>query len=135
MALPTDAAARKLIPLANGVLDYFPRALAAIAEVSRIGNDQHNPGQPLHWAREKSYDHPNTMLRHMIERGTIDSDKARHSAKLAWRALANLEVEILAEEGDEIAIKQVMEIGTAEQKAHLQSVLDAKRPMSVSTPA
>jgi len=125
MALPTEAAARKLIPLCNGVLDYFPRALAAVAEVSRIGNDQHNPGQPLHWSREKSYDHPNTILRHMIERGTIDSDKARHSAKLAWRALANIEVEILAEEGDEIAIKQVMEIGTAEQKEHLQEVLAA----------
>ena len=117
---------RKAIPLCNGVLDYFPRALAEIAKVSRIGNDQHNPGQPLHWSKEKSYDHPNTMLRHMIERGTIDTDKARHSAKLAWRALANLEVEILAEEGDEIAIKQVMEIGTAEQKAHLQSVLAAR---------
>ena len=28
MTLPTDAAARKAVPLASGCLDYFPDALA-----------------------------------------------------------------------------------------------------------
>ena len=32
-------------------------ALAEVARVSKAGNDQHNPGQPLHWARDKSADH------------------------------------------------------------------------------
>ncbi len=50
--LPVDAKARKNIPMVTGCLDYFPNALAAVAEVSRAGNDQHNPGEPLHWARE-----------------------------------------------------------------------------------
>lgn len=122
MALPIDAAKRKAIPLCNGVLDYFPDALAAVAEVSMIGNEQHNPGQPLHWSREKSFDHPNTVLRHMVERGTLDIDTARHSAKLAWRALANLQVEIMAERGDELAIYQVIHIGTDEQKARLKTL-------------
>ena len=45
-ALPTDPAARKATPIATGVLDYFPLALAEIARVSKAGNDQHNPGQP-----------------------------------------------------------------------------------------
>jgi hypothetical protein len=92
--LPVDAAERKALPLAKGVVDYFPDALAAVAEVSRVGNDQHNPGQPLHWERSKSTDHADCIMRHLIERGQIDADGLRHSAKLAWRALALLQVEI-----------------------------------------
>jgi hypothetical protein len=42
---------RKNYPVATGVLDYFPDALLEIARVSKIGNDQHHPGQPLHWDR------------------------------------------------------------------------------------
>lgn len=94
--LPTDTT-RKTIPIARGVLDYFPAALAAIAEVSRAGNDQHNPGQPLHWAREKSGDHADSLIRHFLERGTRDVDGMRHSAKMAWRALALLQLEIEAD--------------------------------------
>jgi hypothetical protein len=37
------------------------------------------------------------MLRHFAERGTLDSDGLRHSAKMAWRALAFLQKEIEAE--------------------------------------
>jgi hypothetical protein len=95
--LPTDAAARKNIPLCTGLLDYFPRALLAVAELSRIGNEQHNPGQPLHWAKEKSTDEPDALMRHLIQRGTLDVDGVRHSAKVAWRALALLQREIDAE--------------------------------------
>lgn len=95
--LPTDAKARKGIPIATGVLFYFPLAVAAVAELSRIGNDQHNPGQPLHWDRSKSTDHADTLVRHLLERGTLDSDGVRHSAKVAWRALALLQTEIEAE--------------------------------------
>lgn len=97
MSLPTDPKTRKQMPIATGVIDYFPDALAAVAEVSRIGNDQHNPGQPLHWAKEKSTDHADCIARHLIERGTVDTDGGRHSAKLAWRALALLQTEIDAE--------------------------------------
>lgn len=95
--LPTDAKARKALPVCTGVLDYFPDALAAVAEVSRIGNDAHNPGQPLHWSRGKSMDHADCLLRHLVERGTVDADGGRHSAKVAWRALAILQLEIEAE--------------------------------------
>lgn len=92
--LPTDKQARKDTPICSGVLDYFPRALAEIARVSKAGNDQHNPGQPLHWAKEKSADHADCVVRHLIERGTMDDDGMRHSAKLAWRSLALLEIEL-----------------------------------------
>lgn len=96
-SLPRDAAARKSLPICTGVLDYFPDALAAVAEVSRVGNDQHNPGQPLHWAKGKSTDHADSLVRHMLDRGKLDVDKVRHSAKVAWRALALLQTEIEAE--------------------------------------
>jgi hypothetical protein len=92
--MPTNAKARKDVPLARGVLDYFPLALQAIAELSRIGNEQHNPGQPLHWAREKSTDHADCILRHLIDRGKPDTDGVLHSTKAAWRALALLQIEL-----------------------------------------
>lgn len=90
---PTGSAERKRIPVGSGVLDYFPAALKAIAEVSYAGNEQHNPGEPLHWARGKSMDQADTMIRHYMERGTFDTDGLRHSAKMAWRALAILQLE------------------------------------------
>lgn len=89
-----EAAARKRQPMATGLLDYFPDALAAVSECSFVGNQQHNPGETLHWAREKSTDHADCIVRHMKDRGTIDSDGVRHSTKVAWRALAQLQLEI-----------------------------------------
>jgi hypothetical protein len=94
MMLPSDPTERKGIPICTGVLDYFPLAMAEVARVSKAGNDQHNPGQPLHWAKEKSTDHADCITRHLIERGTYDTDGVRHSAKVAWRALALLQTEI-----------------------------------------
>lgn len=96
MALPTDAQERKSAPIYSGVLQYFPDAIVAVAQLSKKGNDQHNPGQPLHWAREKSADHHDCLLRHVMEAGTIDTDGVRHSAKVAWRALAALQLELEA---------------------------------------
>ena len=95
--LPTDAKERKKYPVVTGVLDYFPDAIAEIAHISYIGNEQHNPGEPLHWARGKSTDQEDCMGRHLLGRGTRDSDGERHSAKLAWRALALLQLELEAE--------------------------------------
>lgn len=92
--LPTNPEARKKIPLYSGLVKYFPDALVAVAQLSQRGNDQHNPGEPLHWAREKSTDQEDTLLRHLFEAGTFDTDGCRHSAKVAWRALAMLQLEI-----------------------------------------
>jgi hypothetical protein len=97
--LPTNAAARKRVPIYSGVLRYFPDALAHVAMCSQAGNDQHNPGKPLHWDRGKSGDELDALTRHLMEAGTVDSDGIRHSAKVAWRALANLQKEL--EDADE----------------------------------
>ena len=89
-----DAATRKAHPIVTGVLDYFPDALLDVAHCSKVGNDQHNPGEPLHWTRDKSTDHVDCIGRHLVQRGTKDTDGVRHSAKVAWRALAALQIEI-----------------------------------------
>lgn len=95
--LPVNAAERKKIPLAGGVFDYFASALIEVSKVSYTGNEQHNPGQDLHWSRGKSKDHADTMLRHFVERGSRDIDGQLHAAKMVWRALAILQLELEAE--------------------------------------
>lgn len=85
---------RKETPVFSGVLMYFPKAIAEVARVSRAGNEQHHPGEPLHWDRSKSTDELDALTRHLMEAGTIDTDGMRHSAKVCWRALANLEKEL-----------------------------------------
>ena len=91
--LPTDPKRRKRFPLATGLIDYFPDALDLVAEVSYVGNEQHNPGEPLHDARDKSTDDADALMRHFQQRGGLDSDGVRHSAKVAWRALRILQKE------------------------------------------
>lgn len=94
MLLPTDSEQRKKIPITSGVLDYFPLAIAEVAKASFAGNQQHHPDKPLHWDKSKSTDHADCIGRHLIDRGTFDTDGHRHSAKLAWRALALLQLEL-----------------------------------------
>lgn len=90
----SDTKERKTYPITSGVLDYFPDAIMEVAHVSFVGNEQHNPGTPLHWDRTKSQDEADALSRHLLQRGTIDTDGVRHSAKMAWRALALLQKEI-----------------------------------------
>lgn len=91
--LEADSATRKTYPMAAGLLDYFPDALAEVARVSFLGNQKHNPGQPLYHARGKSMDHADCIVRHLVGRGGFDGE-IRESAALAWRALALLQEEL-----------------------------------------
>ena len=109
MTLPGDSKARKEMPIGTGVIDYFPRALAAVSMLSKSGNDKHNPGQPLHWSKEKSTDHPDCIIRHFIDRGKIDPDSGLlHDVGLAWRALANLEMVLEAIEVNGLHFDAIM---------------------------
>lgn len=94
MSLPTEAAARKAIPIYSGFIKYFPDAIAAVAELSRKGNDQHNPGKPLHWDRSKSGDEMDALMRHLLDDAAgvpVDTDGVEHLTKTAWRAMAALQ--------------------------------------------
>lgn len=91
--IDADSATRKTFPMAAGLLDYFPDALAEVSRVSFLGNQKHNPGEPLHHARGKSMDHADCIIRHLVGRGGFDGE-LRESAALAWRALALLQEEL-----------------------------------------
>lgn len=94
MSLPTDAKARKDIPIYSGFVKYFPLAMAAVAELSRKGNEQHNPGKPLHWDRSKSGDELDALMRHLTDEAagvSTDADGVAHLTKVAWRAMAQLQ--------------------------------------------
>ena len=76
---PSEDAERAMFPMWDGLIAYFPSALAGVARVSKEGNEKHNPGQPMHHARGKSTDHLNKVIRHLME-GDYDA--------AAWRVLA-----------------------------------------------
>jgi hypothetical protein len=83
-----DNASREQYPLYDGLFAYFPAALCEVARWSVVGNDKHNPGQPLHWARDKSTDHENKILRHLIDAEQVDKDGFIEAVALCWRSLA-----------------------------------------------
>lgn len=102
MALPTDDETRKTIRIWQGCFKYFPDALAAVAQLSKLANEQHNPGQPMHWAKEKSTEELDSMFNHLADIASQGDDSrdvegALHAVKVAWRALAN--VQRLADQG------------------------------------
>jgi hypothetical protein len=105
LTLPIDSEARKGYPLLSGCLKYFAAALAGVARTSKQGNDKHNPGQPIHHARNKSSDHGDCIIRHLmdVEDMIAANNRATEAGKelpfskqqlldeassLSWRALA-----------------------------------------------
>jgi hypothetical protein len=96
MSDKTEAQRRKETPVYSGFMKYFPRAMRAVAQVSFVGNSQHNPGQPLHWDKTKSGDHRDCLARHLLDELTepVDKDELDHLAKVAWRAMAALEIKL-----------------------------------------
>lgn len=100
MTLPTDPAARKKMAMFTFLTEYFPDAIEEMVRVSIAGNDQHNPGQPLHWSREKSTDQLDTAFRHQWDHktvGPLDVDGRYHLGKAMWRIGAELQLQIEAD--------------------------------------
>jgi hypothetical protein len=87
-----SSAQRKEYPITTGCLDYFRDALLLVSHVSYKGNQKHNPGEPLHWARGKSADEEDAMGRHLLGRYDMDTEIGlEEAAQLVWRALAFLQ--------------------------------------------
>lgn len=119
---PTDSALRKEMPMAEGFLDYFPHACLYVSRISYLGNEKHNPGEKLHWARGKSMDQDDCIIRHTAERGTFDPDDGcLHDGKRAWRAMAALQLELerRMEAGLPIFDEDVIAANRAKQKERL----------------
>ena len=85
---------RKKHPVYTGVIKYFPDALMELSKVSLSGNKQHHSDKPLHWDKSKSPDHLDALFRHLIEADDLDNDGVLHLAKVAWRALAALQIKL-----------------------------------------
>lgn len=90
-------------PIWDYMFSYFPLAWLEEVRVSVIGNKQHNPGQRLHWAREKSTDQLNTALRHLFdyakaraEGATVPRDGKGMAvlAQAIWRLKAQLQLDL-----------------------------------------
>jgi len=100
--IPQDDQDRKDAPMARGLLFYFPWALFKIAAHSLRSDRKHNPGNVNgpHWARKKSTDHPDCIVRHLAEAygppadgfvGTQDDWTEYHLTAMAWRSNALLQ--------------------------------------------
>lgn len=75
-------------------------ALMEVARLSKYGNDKHNAGEPIHWSRNKSFDHRDTIARHLLQYAENDTDDGMlHATKVAWRCLAYLQVLLEVKEG------------------------------------
>ena len=85
---------RKGMPVYSGVLTYFPDALKEVAKCSLAGQKQHNQGDKLYWDKNKSFDNEDALVRHLIDhsKNPVDEDGVLHLAKVAWRALASLQI-------------------------------------------
>lgn len=115
-SLPKGYAERKALPLYDFLTKYFPLALVEVTKIAVAGNAQHNPGEPLHWARGKSMDQLNTAMRHIFDHGmgnVYDTEppeveakigRTMHLAKAAWRLLA--EIQLLCEARDREAAER-----------------------------
>lgn len=124
--LDDDKQFRKDRPIARGCLDYFPDALAEVANVSRVANAQHNGDKPMHWAFGASMDHADCILRHLLDRGTVDvGDGLRHTAKMAWRALAELQTELEKEFPELHKHRQAQRDRAAGKTTHAGAVLES----------
>lgn len=89
-------------PIFRGVVSYFPRAVAAVAEVSGFGASKYA------WDGWENVDdginrYSDAMVRHLIAEGkgeVLDPDSGLlHAAHTAWGALARLEL-ILRDQED-----------------------------------
>lgn len=100
LTLPTDSNERKNVPVLSGCIKYFPAALAGVATISKLGNDKHNPGEPLNHDRSKSMDHGDCLIRHLLDVEDLIAARTRgdstvtdgmillEASQLAWRSLA-----------------------------------------------
>jgi hypothetical protein len=122
------AEARKRRPVASGVLAYFPNALREVAHCSWVGNEQHNPGEELRWAKEKSSDELDALARHLLNHlsgevwDTSGVEPVRHLTKIIWRACAALERALEKEKLAELAEKRVV----------IQELIDANEAILAS---
>ncbi len=94
-------------PVFRGLLDYFPRACKAVADVSAFGASKYT-WKGWESVPEGESRYSDALVRHILDRGiegpfTKDS-KLLHRAHAAWNALAVLELELRRLEGTDTCL-------------------------------
>lgn len=85
-------------PIWRGLVNYFPRALAAVGEVSAYGNKKY--GEWGGWVKVDNAEgrYLDALVRHLVAQsseGEFDSESGLlHQAQVAWNALAVLELDL-----------------------------------------
>jgi hypothetical protein len=117
-------------PVWDYMFKYFPLAFLEEVRVAVLGNEQHNPGQPLHWAREKSTDQLNTAMRHLFDYAeakakgvTMPRDEVGNAvlAQAVWRLKAQLQLDLEQEAKDPGMRDQVNDIAQRVYKDQLSA--------------
>ena len=83
-------------PLAGCILEYFPRALLAVADVSTFGANKYARASWLTVPNAHTR-YSDAKMRHAIAKHIEDNDQDSgllHAAHEAWNALAVLELEL-----------------------------------------
>lgn len=82
-------------PVFRGAIDYFPRAISAVAEVSAFGASKY-AWKGWEGVSDGYNRYSDAMVRHLIYEGegeVLDPDSGLlHAAHTAWNALARLEL-------------------------------------------
>lgn len=91
-------------PVYQGLLDYFPRAVRAVADVSAAGAAKY-AWKGWETVPDGINRYRNALGRHIVDesiQGKYDPDGFRHLAQQAWNALAALELTLREEENGKL---------------------------------
>lgn len=85
----------------------FPRAIQAVAEISEVGDAKHKGTVRSYLSIENGHqEFSEAMMRHIFDeilKGPIDSEcNVLHAARIAWGALARLEIQLEKEHGEPV---------------------------------
>lgn len=83
-------------PVYNGFFLYFPRAIAAVANVSKFGSEKYNvPFADQNWRKVESARFRDAEGRHLLAGAAgelyAEDSKLLHAAHKAWNAMQELE--------------------------------------------
>jgi Domain of unknown function (DUF5664) len=92
------------LPVVQGFMQYFPRAIEAVTLVSKYGTTKYNKGRfPTSWKQvpDGFNRYTDALGRHMVEehKGNTYCHESGllHAAQVAWNAMARLELLLASE--------------------------------------
>lgn len=94
-------------PVYRGCIDYFPRALKAVAQVSEVGAKKYT-WKGWETVPDGINRYSDALVRHLMSSENLDKDTGLlHSAQVAWNALAVLELTLRETEKENESLGKV----------------------------